>query len=136
MCYHLIGWLENFISERSLVKKKNISPEKAKLISTLLVASVFMIIVLTISSIFTNHALKQAEAQYFESLEKTIEGYQKLVSLQLDSYRSSLHAFYVDEFFIDQDKEVIKEFFKKYSFRMNDSFLGIYFVDLEGNAIL
>ena len=44
-------------------------------------------------------ALKEAEAQYFESLEKTIEGYQKIVSLQLESYRSSLHAFYVDEFF-------------------------------------
>ncbi len=118
------------------MKKKNISPENAKIISTLLVASVFMIIVLTLSSLFTSRALKEAEAQYFESLEKTIEGYQKIVSLQLESYRSSLHAFYVDEFFNDGDKEVIKDFFNKYSYRMNDSFLGIYFVDVDGNAIL
>lgn len=116
--------------------KKSISPEKAKIISTLLVASVFMLIVLTLSSLFTNHFLKKAESQYFESLEKTIEGYQEIVSLQLASYRSSLHAFYADEFFNEGNKEVIKDFFHKYSYRMDDSFLGIYFVDLEGNAIL
>ena len=115
--------------------KKSITPEKAKIFSTLLVASLFMIIVLTLSSIFTKHSLQIAERQYFESLEKTIESYQKIVSLQLASYRSSLHAFYVDEFFNDVDKEVIKKFFNKYSYRMDESFTGLYFMDLEGNAV-
>ena len=118
------------------MKKKNISPEKAKIISTLLVALVFMIIVLTLSSFFTNHALKQAENQYFESLGKTLDGYQKNVSLQLNSYKSALHAFYVDEYFNDGNKKIIKDFLQKYSYKMDDSFLGLYFVDTEGNAIL
>lgn len=116
--------------------KQSISPEKAKLFSTLLVASLFMITVLTLSSLFTSHSLKRAEQQYFESLEKTIEGYQKIVSLQLTSYRNALHAFYVDEYFYNDDKEKIKEFFKKYSYKMDESFIGMYFMDLEGNAVL
>ena len=95
-----------------------------------------MITVLTLSSLFTSHSLKRAEHQYFESLEKTIEGYQKIVSLQLTSYRNALHAFYVDEYFYNDDKEKIKEFFKKYSYKMDESFIGMYFMDLEGNAVL
>ena len=81
------------------MKKKNISPENAKLISTLLISLVFMTIVLTLSSIYTSRMLKDAENEYFESINIILDSYKKIISVQLNDYIHSMQVFYEDKVF-------------------------------------
>ena len=88
-----------------LVKKKNITPEKAKVISTLLVSLVFMTIVLSLSSMYTSKLLKDAEQEYFDSVHTTLNSYSKIISLQLDDYIHTMQVFYMDRTFENPDLE-------------------------------
>ena len=91
------------------MKKKNITPEKAKVISTLLVSIVFMTIVLSLSSIYTSRMLKDAEEEYFESVHTSLESYSKIISLQLNDYIHSMQTFYEDKIFDNPEPEKIYE---------------------------
>ena len=116
------------------MKKKPVSPETVKTISTLSVALIFMIIVLSISNIFTKQMLQKVDAEYFESIQMALDGYAKIVSVQLQSYRESLHAFYVDNVFDSEDEQSIFDFLTKYSYKKNDDFIEIYYVTPSGTA--
>lgn len=118
------------------MKKNNISPEKAKLISTLLVSIVFMTIVLSLSGIYTSRMLKNAEEEYFNSIHTTIEGFSRIISLQLNSYKYSLDSFYVDEIMEHHDPKEIIAFICHYDYKKHKDFRDLYFLYPDGTAVL
>ena len=114
------------------MKKKNISPEKAKVISTLLVSIVFMTIVLSLSSIYTNRMLKDAENEYFDSIHTTLDSYTKIISLKLNDYIHSLQVFYTDKIFDNPDSQQIFQFINEYAYKMPEDFFELYYVLPDG----
>ena len=115
--------------------KKNITPEKAKLISTLLVSIVFMTIVLSLSSIYTSRMLKDAEEEYFESVHTSLESYSKIISLQLNDYIHSMQTFYEDKIFDNPEPEKIYEFITEYNYKIPDDFFELYYVIPDGTIV-
>lgn len=116
------------------MRKKSVSPETIKTISTLFVAIIFMIIVLPLSSIYTKHMLKNAENKYFDNMETILDGYSSIVTLQLQNYKNSLDAFYVKHIFETEDENEITNFLVTYKYKMNKEFTFIYFLTPSGKA--
>ena len=116
------------------MKKKNISPETAKVISTLVVSLIFMTIVLSLSSIYTKKMLKDAENEYFNSIQTTMDGYTKIVSLQLADYIHSMQTFYMDRTFDNPDTENIVNFIKQNDYKIPEDFLEMYYILPDGTA--
>ncbi len=115
------------------MKKKNISPEKAKFISTFLVSIVFMTIVLSLSSIYTNRMLKNAEEEYFSSVHTTLESYTKIISLKLNDYIHTMQVFYTDKIFDNPDTASIFQFINEYAYKMPEDFFELYYILPDGN---
>lgn len=118
------------------MKKINISPEKAKLISTLLLSIVFMSIVLSLSSIYTKKMLKDAEDDYFNSIHTTLDGFARIISLQLNNYKYALNSFYIDEVLEDRDINKIITFIRHYDYKKHEDFRDIYFLTPDGTVYL
>ena len=118
------------------MKKNNISPEKAKLISTLLVSLIFLTIVLSLSSMYTKKLLKDAENDYFNSLQSTLDGFTRIVSLQLNGYIFSLQTFYEDKIFDDCDTEEIFKFIQYYDYKKHEDFENLYYITPDGTTYL
>ena len=116
------------------MRKKSVSPETIKTISTLFVAIIFMLIVLPLSSIYTKHMLKNAENKYFDNMETILDGYSSIVTLQLQNYKNSLDAFYVKHIFETEDENEITNFLVTYKYKMNKEFTFIYFLTPSGKA--
>ena len=114
------------------MKKKNITPEKAKVISTLLVSIVFMTIVLSLSSVYTSRMLKDAENEYFDSIDTTLDSYTKIISLKLNDYIHSLQVFYTDKIFDNPDSQKIFQFINEYAYKMPEDFFELYYVLPDG----
>lgn len=114
------------------MKKNNISPEKAKFISTLLVYVVFMTIVLSLSSMYTKKMLKNAEEEYFSSIENTLQSYSKIISLQLNSYIHSMQIVYSDRIFDEPDTQKIFQFINEYAYKMPEDFFELYYALPDG----
>lgn len=112
--------------------KRNITPEKAKLISTLLVSLIFMMIILSLSNLYTKRMLKDAEDEYFTSIHTTIEGYTKIISLQLADYVHCMQVFYMDKVFDDPDVDTIVKFINEYNYKKPKDFLELYFALPDG----
>ena len=115
------------------MKKKIISPETAKIISTLFVSLIFMTIVLSLSRIYTKKMLKDAENKYFESIQTTLDGYTKIVSLQLADYIHSMQIFY-DRISDTPDTDIIVGFIEKYDYLIPEDFLEMYYILPDGTA--
>ena len=92
------------------MKRHNITPERAKFISTFLVSLVFMSIILSFSHIYTKKMLKDAEDEYFSSINTTLDGFSRIISIQLNNYKYALNSFYVDEIVETGDVNKIIEF--------------------------
>ncbi len=118
------------------MKRKNITPEKAKVISTLLVSIVFMTIVLSISRMYTKRMLKDAEDEYFESIHTTLEGFTKIITVQLNNYKYALECFYVDEVMEACDIKKIINFLIHYDYKKHDDFRDLYLLLPDGTAYL
>ena len=118
------------------MKIKNISPERAKLISTLLVSITFMGVVLSISNMYTKKMLKDAEADYFNSLHSTLDGFTRMVSIQLNGYIFSLQTFYNDHVFDECNTEEVFEYIKLYDYKKHEDFLNLYFIKPDGTTYL
>ena len=116
--------------------KKNISPEHAKLISTLLVSIIFMAAVLTISNMYTKKMLRDAESDYFNSLHSTLDGFTRMVSIQLNGYIFSLQTFYNDHVFNKCNTDEIFEFIKHYDYKKHEDFLNLYYIKPDGTTYL
>ncbi len=116
------------------MKKKAVSPETVKTLSTLSIALIFMIIVLSLFGLYTKRMLKNVEKEYFDTINMTLDGYAKIVSTQLQSYRNSLHSFYVHHIFDSEDENVIANFLIKYEYKKNPDFTEIYFMTPSGKA--
>ena len=117
------------------MKKRNITPEKAKLISTLLLSLVFMTIVLSLSSIYTSRMLKDAEEEYFDSVHTSLDSYSKIISLQLNDYIHSMQVFYEDKIFDDPEPEKIYQFITEYNYKIPDDFFELYYVIPDGTIV-
>ncbi len=118
------------------MKKKNISPEKAKLISTFLISIIFMAIVLSISRMHTQKLLKDAEQEYFSNLNTSLDGFTKIINIQLDNYINNLKTFYIDEVFSSCNTEEIVKFLKKNNYKKHEDFIDIYYLTPDGTAYL
>ena len=114
------------------MKKNNISPEKAKFISTLLVSVVFMTIVLSLSGMYTKKMLKNAEEEYFDSIHTTLDSYRKIISLQLNDYIHSMQIVYSDRIFEEPDTQKIFQFINEYAYKMPEDFFELYYVLPDG----
>ena len=114
------------------MKKNNISPEKAKFISTLLVSVVFMTIVLSLSGMYTKKMLKNAEEEYFDSIHTTLDSYRKIISLQLNDYIHSMQIVYSDRIFDEPDTQKIFQFINEYAYKMPEDFFELYYVLPDG----
>ena len=118
------------------MKRKNITPEKAKVISTLLVSIVFMTIVLSVSRMYTKKMLKDAEEEYFNSIHTTLEGFSKIVTVQLNNYKYALECFYVDEVMEGYDINKIINFIIHYNYKKHNDFRDLYLLLPDGTAYL
>ena len=120
------------------MKKANISPEKAKLISTLLVSIFFLCIVLSITNIYTKKMLDNAKEDYFESIETSLDGFETIVRLQLNEYKNYLRAYQIDiNRQIDKyDPIKVFEFLKSYNDTRHPDFQDFYFMTPDGTAYL
>ncbi len=120
------------------MKKKNISPEKAKLISTLLVSFTFMTIVLSMTGLYTKRMLDNAKSDYFESLNTTLNGFEKIVSLQLNAYKNFLHAYEIDieRSVPDYDELKIYQLLQQYNDTKHPDFHDFFYIAPEGKAYL
>ena len=118
------------------MKRKNITPEKAKFISTLLISIVFMTIVLSLSSMYTKKMLKDAEEEYFNSIHTTLEGFTRIISIQLNTYKYALDSFYIDEIIYQHDVQKIVDFICHYKYKMHKDFRDLYFLAPDGTAYL
>ena len=120
------------------MKKKNITPEKAKLISTLFVSIIFMSFVLFISSIYTQRMLDKAKEDYFNSIRTTLDGFSRIVSIQLNSYKNYLDAYYKDliRSVPDYDINSIINLLGEYEGTKHPDFLDFYFLTPDGTAYL
>ncbi len=118
------------------MKRKNITPEKAKVISTLLVSIVFMIIMLSLSRMYTKRMLKNAEDEYFESIHTTLEGFTKIITVQLNNYKYALECFYVDEVMEGYDINNIINFLIHYNYKKHKDFRDLYLLLPNGIAYL
>ena len=94
------------------MKRKSISPEKAKFISSLLVTITFMVITLIASGFYTKRMLERARNQYFESLNLSTQGFAKILSTELTDYKDILSTFYLDYVFASEDTNQIFDFLK------------------------
>ena len=118
------------------MKRKNISPERAKQISTLLVSIVFMTIVLSLSSMYTKRMLHDAEEEYFNSIHTTLEGFTRIITVQLNNYKYALDSFYVDEVIESHNLEDIINFIIHYDYKKHEDFRDLYFLLPDGKAYL
>ena len=118
------------------MKKGNITPEKAKVISTLLVSIVFMSIILSLSRMYTKKMLKDAEDEYFNSIHTTLDGFSRIISVQLNNYKYALNSFYIDEIINKGSIEEIVDFIHHYNYKKHDDFCDIYFLAPDGKAYL
>ena len=116
------------------MSRKPISPEKAKSLSTLIVALIFMAIIISLFSIYMNKSLKEAEDDYFENMQFSLNGYEKIVKMQMEEYFQALNQFYVPEYFLDSDEKKVHEFLTKYSFKIHPEFDSIYYIFPDGSA--
>ena len=109
------------------MKKKVLSPEKAKIISSLLVSMIFLFIVLSMTRLYTNSMIEEAQSDYFNTIKTTMDGFEKVVSLQLNSYRNFLDAYYKDILLTipDYDINSISKTLVEYSETKHPDFLMI-----------
>ena len=118
------------------MKRKSISPEKAKFISSLLVTITFMVIALVASGIYTKRMLDRAREQYFESLNASTQGFSKIISTQLMDYKDVLNTFSQDYVFETKNTEKIYNFLKDYHYKKHSDFDYLYFVTPEGKGFI
>lgn len=123
----------NFIG-KWLMTKKDISPEKAKFISTLLISIIFMTIILSLSRMYTKKLLKEAEEDYFNSINTMMDGFTRIVSIQLHGYIFSLQTFYDDKVFDKCDTNEIVNFIKHYDYKKHEDFEDIYYIIQDGTT--
>ena len=95
-----------------------------------------MAIVLSISGMYTKRMLKDAETDYFNSLHSTLDGFTRIVSIQLNGYIFSLQTFFNDHVFIECNTEEIFEFIKKYDYKKHEDFLNVYYIKPDGTTYL
>ncbi len=95
-----------------------------------------MAIVLSISGMYTKRMLKDAETDYFNSLHSTLDGFTRIVSIQLNGYIYSLQTFFNDHVFIECNTEEIFEFMKKNDYKKHEDFLNLYYIKPDGTTYL
>ncbi len=123
------------------MKKHNISPEKAKLISTLLVSIIFMAIVLSISNLYTKRLLNNAKDEYFENIQIMMDGFERIISLQLNAYTNYLNAYYMDINIQlrnnpEDPTQKITQLLTRYNYTKHPDFLDLYYLTPNGKAYL
>lgn len=71
---------------------------------------------------YTKKMLKNAEEEYFSSIENTLQSYSKIISLQLNSYIHSMQIVYSDRIFDEPDTQKIFQFINEYAYKMPEDF--------------
>ena len=85
---------------------------------------------------YTKKMLKDAEDEYFSSINTTLDGFSRIISIQLNNYKYALNSFYVDEIVETGDVNKIIEFINHYNYKKHEDFCDIYFLAPDGTAYL
>ena len=88
------------------------------------------------SSMFTKKMLKDAEEDYFATLHSTLDGFTRMVSIQLNGYIFSLQTFYQDKIFEECKTDEIFDFIKKYDYKKHEDFVNMYYIIPDGTTYL
>ena len=83
---------------------------------------------------YTKNMLKNAEKEYFDSLRTTLDGFTRIVRIQLNGYIFSIQTFYTDKVFEECNTEDIHEFIKHYDYKKHEDFLHMYYLTPDGTA--
>ena len=120
------------------MRKISVTPERAKLISTLLLSITFLIIILSISKVRTKQLLNNARDDYFSSLRTTLDGFERIVSTQLNSYMNYLNAYYLDvnRSVPDADTNQIFKLLQEYDSTKHPDFKEFYYLTPDGTAYI
>ena len=80
--------------------------------------------------------LQDAEEEYFNSIHTTLEGFTRIISVQLNNYKYALDSFYVDEIVYKHDADEIINFICHYDYKKHKDFRDLYFLAPDGTAYL
>ncbi len=114
------------------MKKSSLNPKGAKFVSTLIIASLFGLIVLASADIIFKKTLEQAELKYYDNLYATLDGYSHTTKQIMESYLNSLDAFYLPGFTENASSQEIFEFITRYDMKKNPDFYVMYYIDMSG----
>ncbi len=118
------------------MKRKIISPETAKLISTLIVSTIFMVIILSISNMYTDRILEDAKEDYYNSVQSTLNGFSKVISTQINAYKNYLRIYFLDRKIQSYNDEEVFQYLQEIDYSKHEDFLDIYYLKPDGTAFL
>ena len=91
---------------------------------------------MTIVMIVTDTSIKKintkTRTEYLYNSQNILDGYSKAVTMQIETYRTALHAFNVPQILAGSTDEQIFDFLKRYQEKLHPDFLHIYFTNLNG----
>ena len=85
---------------------------------------------------YTKKLLKDAEEDYFKALQSSLDGFTRIVSLQLNGYIFSLQTFYEDRVFDNGDTDEIFKFIQHYDYKKHEDFKNLYYITPDGKTYL
>lgn len=134
-----MGFEGNNISSllRDFMKKNSINPNKAKLISSLLIAILFTTLIISLCSAILRSTLEQSHEQYLESCSHVADGYAQTVNTYLDNYVKILGCYYIPDQYEEKTPQEIQETLidlKDFNAKIAPDFFDVSYVDLNGMA--
>ncbi|MCR4580632.1 MAG: GGDEF domain-containing protein [Treponema sp.] len=111
---------------------KQISQNKVKFFSTLLVGTISLVLVLGLSNFFTERALKNAEKNYLESCNQTLQGYSQSINWYLENYHTSLNSIYDQQLMSKESGEEIQGWLQVNTPYIHKDICILYFIDKNG----
>ena len=113
-------------------KKHFINPNVAKLVSSSIIAVIMMAIVMVVTDSSIKKINNKTRSEYLTNSKNILDSYSKTLTMQIETYRTALHAFNVPQVFSVSNDEQIFDFLKRYQEKLHPDFLNIYFTNLNG----
>lgn len=88
-----------------MIHKRQISPNNAKIISSVLIAIPIISIMLSLCSSLIKSTLRESRKEYVEHYSNVTQSYKKAVNIYLENYITAIDAYYVEEHY-NSDKNI------------------------------
>lgn len=110
-------------------KKRLINPEKAKIVSTLIILILVIFVVMFLSTVLINSIKKQTEKLYVSDMQTIVEGYGKIISARAELYTTSIKSLYEEEFFVTATDKQIYNYLEKTKDQVHPDFYRYFYVN-------